>query len=199
MTATSLASLVLTAQGHPIRFDSPAEQVVDDDDLFASLQRRYRWSAMMDWTVLQHSVLVLRLVQRLYPGYKASAAYGAMHDMLEAYTGDFPGPGKKFLPGLAAMEEGFTAAVHAHFLWPEPSEEDHARVKDADLQALVTEAYYFDMHYEVVSEQVGKEAIIKDVHTIYDIGCTSNRDLWYELMSSIGVPARPKAVPRRGT
>lgn len=186
MTSTSLQNLVLTRKGHPIRFDMPRAQVVDPDDLFSSLQRRYRWSAMMDWTVLQHSVLVLRISQRLYPGMKRAHCQAAVHDMSEAYVGDFPGPGKKFLQGWAEMEDGFTMAVCMHFgIFPPGDEEEHDMLKAADLQALTTEAYYFNMHYEVVSAQVGKEVLIKDVHTMYDIAKTPNRDLWYELTAAL--------------
>lgn len=184
----------MTLKGHDIRFDDPHAQVVDWDDIFASLQRRYRYSAMMDWTVLQHSVLVLRISKVLHPGLTLGHALCAIHDLHEAYIGDMPGPAKQFFPGFVEMEHGFMEAVAAKagLFVPRQDSEAKALVKRCDTLALLLEAKYFDFHYEDVirtsespphkSRWVYFDIMLDEVAKIHR---EDPRDQWYEVMQSL--------------
>lgn len=84
------------------------------DIVLPVLTRVYRWSASVDWTVLQHSVLVLGLAKRARAP-RATLAACAAHDLHEAWVGDVPTPTKRYFRsrGLLLLDD-LHRRVEAH-------------------------------------------------------------------------------------
>lgn len=132
-----------TASGQPVLFLDPPATVVLWEDLVVT-GKIYRFGAVLDWTVLQHSCLVTKLAH-IAGASKKVQAYCAAHDLHEAYVGDIPAPLKEVVPEFRDVELPWMEHVHKSLgmEWPVP-EEIEQEVKHHDLRALVVEADVFE-------------------------------------------------------
>lgn len=187
-----LDDLVLTRQGHPVRWDDPAKQIVDPVDLFEAVRRIRRWGGHADWTVLQHSVLCKRVATYLWPGNTQVIARAAAHDLHEAYTGDIPGPAKNHLGAFRMKEYLFERRVAEYLGLTSPSELIKARVKACDIYALNAEARVLGMNSTWVARQtLGREVAKAHVDhaeiVMQDMreNPQEDKDLWTELAVAV--------------
>lgn len=106
-------------------------------DIAKSHACQTRWNGQGGfYSIAQHDVMVSQIVEGTDPQH---ALEGFCHDFAEAITGDMASPMKRQLPDFVAMEEPIERAIsrkfNLKFPWP-PS------IKEADLVALVTEAWH---------------------------------------------------------
>jgi 5'-deoxynucleotidase YfbR-like HD superfamily hydrolase len=115
-------------------FDLRPEDV-DIDDIAHSLSNLCRFNGHCDtfYSVAQHSVLVSRI---LHGEGKELQKIGLLHDATEAYCGDMISPIKRAMGEFKYMEDRQWIAISHCFHLPERIS---SRVKEADMEALITE------------------------------------------------------------
>ncbi len=133
--------MILTFRGHeatPGRLD-PSQVRIEDIAHALSLLCRFGGHTDVHYSVAQHSLLVVRILERIGAPADAQLA-GLLHDAHEAYTGDVPRPLKTLLgPAWRDLEASASAAVHQALGVAVLMQEWDGLVKHADLMALVTE------------------------------------------------------------
>jgi len=126
-----------THSGRKVSIESPQADMFDIDDIAFALSNtcRYNGHCARFFSVAEHSVLVS---QRLPTHLKLA---GLLHDATEAYLGDIPSPIKHLLPDYKKLERVFEYAVEQAFKI-DLSDADKAAIKEADIDALFTEAHF---------------------------------------------------------
>lgn len=106
-------------------------------------QLRFAGQTPRPYTIAQHSLLVLRLVEPVAATIDAEKGLhlrrcALLHDAAEAFIHDVTRPLKALLPDYRALEQKFEQRLNAHLglVWNAPRREI---VKRADLQALAIE------------------------------------------------------------
>lgn len=133
----NLENWVETRSGKRVSVNNPSPDQFDIKDIAYALSNTCRFNGHCAgfYSVAEHSVAVaLRLPQHL-------RLAGLLHDASEAYLGDVPSPIKQFLGDYKAIEQVFEAAIANKFDL-ELTANDWQMVKEADLDALYTEAHY---------------------------------------------------------
>jgi hypothetical protein len=133
------------------RFDlvDPDPDQVDLRDVAYALARinRFTGHTSEPYSVGEHSLHVLRLVERAHPGDPRLLAHALLHDAAEAYVGDVSAPMKFAMrkvhgSGVSwydVIEERVMAAILTALGLPPPTPEQHLAVKRADWTMLMTE------------------------------------------------------------
>ena len=100
---------------------------------------RYNGHCRKFYSVAEHSVLVSRIIAKMWPDDHESILAGLMHDATEAYVGDVTTPLKVLFPKFMELEGQLAEDIAKKFKikW---SKQTSDRVKIADLTALSTEA-----------------------------------------------------------
>lgn len=126
-----------TRKGIRVSVQNPKPNQFDVEDIAYALSNTCRFNGHCSGflSVAEHSVLVSRRV----PDNLRLAAL--LHDATEAYLGDIPSPIKQFLPDYKALEQVFEKAIDERFELA-LSDADRALVKEADIDALFTEAHF---------------------------------------------------------
>jgi hypothetical protein len=138
------------------RFDllDPKPEQVDLADIAHALARINRFTGHTSrcYSVAEHSIYVQALVARDHPKNILLLAHALLHDAEEAYVGDVSSPLKwamrELAPGMGVTEfdriasRAQTAILEALSL-PEPTDEQEAIIKKADLLMLRTERAAF--------------------------------------------------------
>lgn len=146
------------------------------DDIITSLgrQRRFLGHTFIAYSVLEHSILVQRLLKSRGASAHTQLA-GLLHDAKEAYVGDIPTPVKrhfKEVPGWAdlwmRMEEQVDTAIAGHMGMPWLMIEMMDRsVVTADIDMLAFEAQVL-MHSKgygwTYSQKPGREGLATVIH-----------------------------------
>lgn len=86
-------------------FENPTLEMIDIGDIIHSLSKEQRFSNQLDedWSVIQHVLLVTKLVE--VKGGSPYEKYQALHhDDFEAYGKDIPTPFKNLLPNYKKIE-----------------------------------------------------------------------------------------------
>ena len=132
-----IEDFVETRSGIRVSVQDPHPDQFDIKDIAYALSNtcRYNGHSAGFYSVAEHSVVV---ALRLPPSLRLA---GLLHDATEAYLGDIPSPIKQFLPDYKAIEERFEAAIIRRFDL-ELTENDWQAVKQADMDALYTEAHF---------------------------------------------------------
>lgn len=134
-----------TYTGNNFYFNDIENSVINIKDIAWSLCQmpRYNGHTKVPWSVGQHSLLVLDLVEF----NKTLMKYALLHDAAEAYLGDMVGPLKRHLPDFKRIEK----QVEDHiYRWFGMEPRLPPAVKYADLQALGIEKNNFmnpDSHW----------------------------------------------------
>lgn len=140
----------ITRTGQSVFHADPSRTVVSMADVVPALSRLYRYNGALNWTVLQHLVLCVELLDHEDPWNERPSLgeldrelvgrYVAAHDVHEAYVGDLVTGLKQLLPGWREIEAAWEGHVHRALglAWPVP--EDIAQVvKRIDVTALAVE------------------------------------------------------------
>lgn len=132
-----METFIETASGLKYHFLNPQQDEIVIEDIALALANKCRFSGHVNfYSVAEHSVLV---ALRLPPGLQLA---GLLHDAAEAYLGDIPSPIKAVLPDYKRLEKISETAVNKAFGLDQLTQDDWNKVKQADLQALKTEAHY---------------------------------------------------------
>lgn len=134
----------------PLSADEGAVCIIDLPVMLGRT-RRFGGTGSLEWSVLQHSMLVALLWLRA--GYdRENLHYALLHDAHEAYLGDIPAPVKKQLRdrsegstgALKWLEEEIDSRIRGELsIAAPPNELVRAQVKICDMAALVIEAHLF--------------------------------------------------------
>jgi hypothetical protein len=138
------------------RFDllDPKPEQVDLADIAHALARINRFTGHTSrcYSVAEHSIYVQTLVVRDHPKDIPLLAHALLHDAEEAYVGDVSSPLKwamrELAPGMGVTEfDRLASRAQATILkalsLPEPTDEQEAIIKRADLLMLRTERAAF--------------------------------------------------------
>lgn len=132
---------ITTFTGKKVSCPGMRSSMVNWQDISQSLSMQVRYLGHINkfYSVANHSVLCSQLAQaHREPLELVQACF--MHDVHEAYVGDFPSPFKKAVPGLPLFEHGVEAAVRDALNLPSDLDSMWARVKHYDIVALHMEA-----------------------------------------------------------
>lgn len=144
ITERDKATSILLRSGAYLDLADPDCTVIEPIDIAAGLrQARFAAQTRAFYTVAQHSLLVLELIEPLAkeiggePG-RALRWCALMHDAAEAFLHDITRPLKIQLPDYRRIEATFEKRLAGHFgiVWNGPR---HKLVKRADLMALAIE------------------------------------------------------------
>lgn len=133
-----------TRSGKRVSIENPQPDQFDIKDIAYALSNTCRFNGHSAgfYSVAEHSVAVaLRLPTNL-------RLAGLLHDATEAYLGDIPSPIKQFLPDYKVIEARFESAIAEkfatveHSVVPRCTAEEYALIKQADVDALFTEAHF---------------------------------------------------------
>ncbi len=100
---------------------------------------RYNGHCRKFYSVAEHSVLVSRIIRKMWPDDHEAIWAGLLHDATEAYVGDVTTPLKVTMPRFMELEDSIAVAIADKFKvkWDKRTGD---RVKVADMTALSTEA-----------------------------------------------------------
>ena len=129
-----MESWIETSTGKKYHFLDPQPDEIDIVDIAFALSNKCRFSGHTDFfSVAEHSIgVAYRLPVEL-------RLAGLLHDAAEAYLGDIPSPLKAVLPDYRALEKINEAAINKKF---GITDVNWAKVKEADMDALYTEAHF---------------------------------------------------------
>lgn len=132
---------VQTKSGHAFDPKVGKLSAVEIEDIAHALSNlcRYSGHCRKFYSVAEHSVLVSRIIRKMWPEDTQAAWAGLLHDATEAYVGDVTTPLKILMPKFMEIEDNLALDIAKKFKvkWSKRTVE---RVKIADLIALATEA-----------------------------------------------------------
>lgn len=131
-----METYIETASGLKYHFLNPQEDEITIEDIAFSLANKCRFSGHTNFfSVAEHCCSVsARLPEELQLA-------GLLHDAAEAYLGDIPAPLKACLPDYRHLETINEEVINKKFKINLSFNDLHL-IKDADLRALYTEAFY---------------------------------------------------------
>lgn len=139
---TDGSSHMLTAYGHEVdlRYPQTASIVLPDIAHHLAQINRYTGAARRPYSVAEHSLLVLEIVERMLPMDVHGKFAALMHDAHEAYTNDLSTPAKGQVGDDWHNFEGrLERTVRSAFGLHAACHRWAAQIKQADLIALATE------------------------------------------------------------
>lgn len=143
---------VFTSSGRRIHPFRPLMDGLTLTEIGTSLSRINRFAGAAHWSVAQHSVLVMRLIDQLGGQINTAEArlWALLHDAHEAIIGDIPTPAAELLGfgwRLMALKHRLDRALWSSFTGaPFPDRQTRAAVKFADQRALELEIRGLDKH-----------------------------------------------------
>ena len=134
---------ILTAHAHELdlHYTQPTQMVLGDVAHALSQINRFCGHARRPYSVAEHSLLVLDIVEHLFAPASVHCRMAAlMHDAHEAYIGDLSTPAKHAIgEGWALLEHRVERALRRAWALHGAAYEYRAAIKQADLIALATE------------------------------------------------------------
>lgn len=134
-------SWTITASGQMMDMRTPRPAAVMAGDIAHHLAQinRFNGAAVRPYSVAEHSLLVLEIVERMFATDVHGKLFALMHDAHEAYTQDVTTPAKDEVEGWRVFEGRFERIVRTAFAL-HTAALTHAEVtRKADLIALATE------------------------------------------------------------
>lgn len=139
---TDASSHMVTACGNEVDLRYPQTNTVTLADISHHLAQlnRFTGACRRPYSVAEHSLLVLEIVERVMPMDVHGKLAALMHDAHEAYTTDLSTPAKGQVgEGWAQFEGRLQRAVLCAFGLHSASHAHRIAIKQADLIALATE------------------------------------------------------------
>lgn len=129
--------------GRGIDLADPHPSSVDLGDIAHGLAHTCRYSGQCSrfYSVAEHAVLAAAYTYRTYPGDAPLSLLALHHDDAEAYLGDVSRPLKGLLPEYRTLEHRMQYVIREALGLPVPTDEQYARIKEADDWALLAEAH----------------------------------------------------------
>ncbi len=144
-------STLTVFDGDRLDLKNPSPSHIHTVDIVRALTRLPRFCGRreLDWTVAQHSVLVMHLVAQQRKASPQLLLAALLHDAHEAYISDIPSPVKSIInesgPGLQNLTDRLDRAIYASFGIPMPLPcEWIQRILLADWHALSIEDTYLN-------------------------------------------------------
>lgn len=137
-----MSRAILTASGHDFDLQIANPGVVMMADIAHALAQinRFTGHARRPYSVAEHSLLVLEIVERLFSADVHARTAALMHDAHEAYCGDLNTPAKALVgEHWHHLENRLERTVRSAFALHGPAYEFAGLIKQADLIALATE------------------------------------------------------------
>jgi hypothetical protein len=141
-TLSEASSHIVTACGNEVDLRYPRVESVTLADISHHLAQinRYSGACRRPYSVAEHSLLVLDIVQRVMPMDVHGQLAALMHDAHEAYTNDLSTPAKGQVgEGWQAFEGRMQRTVLSAFALHGATHRHAVQIKQADLIALATE------------------------------------------------------------
>ena len=136
-------SWILTASGNEVdlAYCKPASMTLADVSHALAQINRFTGHARRPYSVAEHSLLVLDIVQHLYAPASVHCRLAAlMHDAHEAYVGDMSTPAKRQVgDAWATLEHRLERTLRCAWALHTAAHEYRDVIKQADLIALATE------------------------------------------------------------
>jgi hypothetical protein len=136
-------SWMLTRTGRRFHLAAPLPSMVCIEDVawHLSLINRFTGATVRPYSVAEHCLLVVEILERAVSGIDALCLRAALvHDAPEAYTNDLSSPMKRVVgPAWHQAERRIASAVHAHFGTAAAIERHAVAIHHADMVALATE------------------------------------------------------------
>lgn len=112
---------LITYSGRLLDLLHPSSEDILIEDIAHQLALTNRWAGASRFpiSVAQHSLLVSREVELLYPSNHDAILWGLFHDAAEAYIGDLPSPVKAFCGTFVMQEKVILQRVSEAFNLPE--------------------------------------------------------------------------------
>ena len=134
---------ILTASGRDLSllYMQPADMLAHDIAHALAQINRFTGHARRPYSVAEHSLLVLEIIEREFPATNVHGRLAAlMHDAHEAYVGDMATPLKRLVgPAWDLMEAKAERTLRSAYALHTAAADHAAVVKAADLIALATE------------------------------------------------------------
>lgn len=180
---------IITRSGHAV---SPHGGTIDLADIRTGLVAapRFAGHTRKPWCVLQHSLVVWRLLREAQPlPTPESQLWALLHDAHEAYTGDIPSPFKT--PSMAALQQRFDVRIWRELTRrPAPLlDEDRDIVHRMDGRALLAEALVVGppsidemnlaIHFSCAPETMPTPAERAAVAQIAALDITDAQSIWH--------------------
>lgn len=110
-------SWLQTLSGKLISVQNPDPSMLIFEDIVASLTKQCRFNGHCNafYSVGEHTVRGVKLVEKLYPKNLSLKRSFFIHDFTEGYVGDVIRPVKKHLPEFKIIEAGFHRAIAKAF------------------------------------------------------------------------------------
>jgi hypothetical protein len=133
--------LTHTGQAFDLGRPKPSQVCIEDVAHHLSLINRFTGATSRPYSVAEHSLLVVEILERDGGVRDAMCLRAALlHDAHEAIVGDVATPVKEFLgDGWHVLERSVQIAVQQHFGIERAAREHRFTIKYADLRALATE------------------------------------------------------------
>ena len=141
-TTTEASSHMVTAYGNEVDLRYPRVGTITLGDISHHLAQinRYTGAARRPYSVAEHSLLVLEIVERVMPMDVHGRLAALMHDAHEAYTTDLSTPAKGQVgDAWHAFEGRMQRTVLSAFALHAAMHKHAMQIKQADLIALATE------------------------------------------------------------
>lgn len=132
---------IQTKSGHIFDPKSGLISEIDIEDIAHALSNlcRYAGHCRKFYSVAEHSVMVSKIIAKLWPEDRAAIRAGLLHDATEAYVIDLPTPIKVLVPEYMEIEDKLAGDI-AKSLKINWGRDILDKVKTADMIALATEA-----------------------------------------------------------
>lgn len=134
-------SWITTASGQVLDLVYPRQGAVLAADLAHQLAQinRFHGAAARPYSVAEHSLLVVEILEREFRADVHCRLLGLMHDAHEAYTQDLASPAKGLVDGWSRFEARLEGLVRNAFSLHSAAHYHAETVRQADLIALATE------------------------------------------------------------
>ncbi|KQR37786.1 hypothetical protein [Deinococcus sp. Leaf326] len=154
---------------------APTVDMVRLGDVAHHLAGINRFTGRFDYTVAQHSILVVELLRAKGVTDPLVLLQGLVHDSPEAYTGDLSKPLKRLCTGFQEVEERVWRVCSRYFKVPELL---HQVVKDADWLACRLEAHWYGQQVPVHGWAGGDPQSSVSAEVLGHLRATGDRQTW---------------------
>lgn len=177
-----------TINNNLIDYSNPERTIINRADIATRLSRMYRFAGDINWTVAQHSVLVLNLLESKIVQKdfnikysKTLALQGFTHDFHEYAIGDIPTPLKRVLGDkINTIADAIDLLIYKEFNIRPPTKLEKRDIKIVDTLALFIEGYEFK--HPLIDENLISSEYFQYTHYFNNI-TTQKREAYSRLLN----------------